>query len=497
MSSHLAQVPLSWLLERPGLGLAAHHVPEHPPALAWAHAIELDDPGPWLPEPATAGQGLLLTTGLRLPRTRAGQDAYVARLVAAGVGALGVGTGLRLAAVPFGVVSACRARELALVEVPLETPFLAVVRALSERLSDLRRARLSASVRAQQRLTRAAVRRGVGGLCAELASSVDAAVVLTTPDGVALADAGRPGLSIDDVQAALRRARVTPGPVVTSDGRRTVEVQPLGPSPTVVTGWLALARSAPLDAAERLVVSHALGILTLDAERPGTGLDPRSALTLRHVVSGAPVDPASLLAAAGLDPAAALVLVVARGPSTAVRRLVAGLSRHEVVLAAPPSPPSSSWRLLTTPSGAALLTRYISPSVAAVASPAVAAASLPAVEPLAWQRLAVTADGSVVALSADPVLQATGEGGVGAAARPWLAALEEHDAAHDTELLSSLTAYLRHHGTWDPAAQALGIHRHTLRQRVTKAARIAGFDLDDAGHRALLTLALPGTRSGC
>ena len=40
------------------------------------------------------------------------------------------------------------------------------------------------------------------------------------------------------------------------------------------------------------------------------------------------------------------------------------------------------------------------------------------------------------------------------------------------------------------AAQRLGVHRHTLRHRVERAADVAGFDLDDASHRALLLLTL-------
>ena len=99
----VGSVPLSWLLRRPTLDLRPVHLADCDPDLAWAHAIELDDPTPFL-----RGGELVLTTGLRLPRAAAGQEEYVDRLVAAGAAALGFGTGLRHGRVPAGVRRACR-----------------------------------------------------------------------------------------------------------------------------------------------------------------------------------------------------------------------------------------------------------------------------------------------------------------------------------------------------------------------------------------------------
>jgi len=149
-------VPLSWLLRRPGLGLRPVHVGERDPDITWAHAIELDDPAPFL-----RGGELVLTTGLRLPRGTAGQSAYVDRLVQANAAALGLGTGLRHAQVPAGVRRACEAADLPLVDVPLPTPFIAVSQAVADRLGELRRLRLIETMDQQRALSRAAVRGGV------------------------------------------------------------------------------------------------------------------------------------------------------------------------------------------------------------------------------------------------------------------------------------------------------------------------------------------------
>jgi purine catabolism regulator len=54
----------------------------------------------------------------------------------------------------------------------------------------------------------------------------------------------------------------------------------------------------------------------------------------------------------------------------------------------------------------------------------------------------------------------------------------------------SLHAYRAANGQGDPAAKALGIHRHTLRARMKKAAELLGRDLDDPGVRAELWIAL-------
>lgn len=71
-----------------------------------------------------------------------------------------------------------------------------------------------------------------------------------------------------------------------------------------------------------------------------------------------------------------------------------------------------------------------------------------------------------------------------------LAPLVEHDRAGRGDLVASLRAWLAHHGQWDPAAVALGVHRHTLRRRMTLVAELLGRDLDSPTVRSELWLAL-------
>lgn len=71
-----------------------------------------------------------------------------------------------------------------------------------------------------------------------------------------------------------------------------------------------------------------------------------------------------------------------------------------------------------------------------------------------------------------------------------LAPVREHDRRHDDAIERSLTVWLAHHGQTSPASAALGVHRHTLRNRVQTAASLLQLDLDNPDARAELWAAL-------
>ncbi|WP_460369507.1 helix-turn-helix domain-containing protein, partial [Actinocorallia lasiicapitis] len=56
----------------------------------------------------------------------------------------------------------------------------------------------------------------------------------------------------------------------------------------------------------------------------------------------------------------------------------------------------------------------------------------------------------------------------------------------DATLRASLRAYLAANGQGDPAARALGVHRHTLRHRMKRVAELLNRDLDAPATRAEL-----------
>lgn len=71
-------------------------------------------------------------------------------------------------------------------------------------------------------------------------------------------------------------------------------------------------------------------------------------------------------------------------------------------------------------------------------------------------------------------------------ARAELAPLVEHDAAHGTELVHTLRVWLEQGAQHDAAARALGVHRHTVRNRVAAAERLLGRELSGFPARAEL-----------
>ncbi len=64
------------------------------------------------------------------------------------------------------------------------------------------------------------------------------------------------------------------------------------------------------------------------------------------------------------------------------------------------------------------------------------------------------------------------------------------DGSRDSDLLPSLEAFLYHNGSWEGAARALGVHRHTLRARMARVEERTGLSLGVADNRALILLAL-------
>ncbi len=68
--------------------------------------------------------------------------------------------------------------------------------------------------------------------------------------------------------------------------------------------------------------------------------------------------------------------------------------------------------------------------------------------------------------------------------------LAEHDTRANTDMVRTLSAYLRYGGALAEAAAAINIHRNTLLYRLGRMEEIAGIDLKDVGQRFNLYVAL-------
>ncbi|MFD3717327.1 PucR family transcriptional regulator [Streptomyces sp. NPDC058674] len=474
------------------------------------HASEMADPSPYL-----LGGELLLTAGAE----PADPEEYVARLVRAGVAALGFGVAPVHEAAPPGLAEACARHGLPLLEVPPGTPFTAVARAVWRLMAEARTRELRRVTEAQQSLAAAAARPDpVPAVLRRLASALGGRVELT-PDGRSaggpvparaaealaglLARVGRPGgpaTATDEVAGWHLTAHALPRPPEPPPANAPPPSgpPPTGPPPTVPTtggpvtagsavgggpapvgpttarqgggplgGPGATARAlgtatparAPGDHTIASVAAVLLALLT--ADRPAG--DEAAALT-RLLLGGSP--------AGSLGGPGPWYAVHARGGADP-RSLAAALGTvlldpHEepVRLLTDREPaPQPGWRL----------------GVSAPAAPA----DLAAADAQARRALErAEAARSPLARHTDPGFTGlVGEAEARAHAEALLGPLSP--ALRDT-----LRAWLAHHGSWDRSAGALGVHRNTVRQRIARTSALLGRDLDEADTRMELWFAL-------
>ncbi|MEU5266681.1 PucR family transcriptional regulator [Amycolatopsis sp. NPDC021455] len=455
--------------------------------IGWVHPTELTDPQAFL-----EGGELLLTTGLALDEETA--PAYVRRLVDAGVAGLGFGVGLSHEEVPGALVETAASVGLPVLEVPRKTPFIAITRAVSRAVAADEYATTVRIGRAQQELTRTAVGKGgPAGVVRKLAKLVDGWVLLLDSAGV---EGAGPAMSYaDEVREELKQLR-SGTRVFELDGHEVV----LQTLPTRVRRALAVGTAEPLDTAGRHVVNTAVALLSLALEQ-----DSKLTHAWRFLRTGL-VD----LLAAGQYELAFGVMTTVWGdppePPWAVVALVGGPAQRRRVGDALEGDnslffaESGSAVLVVGRSGGDVLDRALAaaatvgPMYAGLADPVPLENFAAGAEQADLAARAAEAEGKPLVTYAehsargllsliDPVVaRIYGEN--------LLAPLRRHDESGRGDLVESLRCWLEHHGHWDVAAARLGVHRHTLRNRITKAQELLGRDLDSPGVRAELWVAL-------
>lgn len=474
-------VPLTELLGREELGLRRIAGPEQAD-VSWVHTSEMADPYPYL-----LGGELLLSAGVQLTDA----DTYVARLVQAGAAALGFGLAPVHDTVPAALVEACGRHGLPLVEVPPETRFTAIARAVWRLMAEARHRELRRVTRAQQALATAAARPDpVPAVLRQLAVQLEGRVALFTAGGAELHAAG--GRPAPDVEAALARLagvvapqasaatgrKPRPSSATDTRGGTHLSAYPLGGSQ-----GLALVLATPRrDPGDHTVAGVAVVLLSLlTAPHQGAGAAGRSAALVRLLLGAAPEDVAPLLgggdswtvvharradgAPTGPLDAGALGAALGSALSDVGRETVRVLLPGPLEAVAP----QPGWTLGV--SGPAPVTAL--PDADSQASRALGHAEATRV-PLTTHRPG--AGGLAGLVPADRAE---------AHARALLAPLTE-------PLAETLRCWLSLHGSWDRTAVALRIHRNTVRQRIARCAALLDMDLDDMDVRTELWFALRG-----
>ena len=280
--------------------------------ISWAHAIELADPTPYL-----SGGELVMTTGLKMGPTSDEQYEYVARLSAAGVVALAFDTGTNFDRVPDGVLSAGDALGLPILQVPADTPFIAITRAVIDELTADQLRTVQRVVDQQEIFARATLRDGVPGVVASLSQALSATAVVIGTDGRPLAACGPRYRARHFVAAeAARNMRPHSGrrhaSRVIADGAGYCTIQTVRAAQTA-RGYLAVRSEVALSASDRLLVAHALSLISIELEKPAKVIDAeqrlRTAVTLALLGEPRSVDP-GVLRYFGFDPDSDVVVVV-------------------------------------------------------------------------------------------------------------------------------------------------------------------------------------------
>lgn len=478
--------------------------------LLWAHSSDLPDPTPWI-EPG----GLLLTDGAQFaaPRTTP-VDHYVTRLVEKGIVALGFATGIVHEAIPLDVVAAARACDLPLIEVPRGTPFMGIIRFVSDAIAEDTRRMLESSLRAQRSVARAASKPdGLAAILQELERNLDTWVALFDASGsrvrVATTREIPPALSAEveaAVDSTLTRGR-SAAVRLSLAGTGEVTLQTLGQQ-GALRGILAVGTgAATLDRVGADLVDAVIALASIALEQSRTLDDARRRLrtgVLELLIAGmtavaartvepvwgplpaAPLCVGSVELAAGAEPGAAQSLRSALEMRAVEReRSLFFAEQGDVIVVIAPADESDEMH--------ALLRGH---DARAGFSNTAAWTGLSGALGEARRALALASAGRPV-IDFDDLAQA---GLLG-----HLQQTNAHDLAQrilqplsapnaPRELRRTLEVWLENNGAWDPASKALGIHRHTLRHRVDAAGALLDLDLDTFAGRAELWGALQLTQ---
>jgi DNA-binding PucR family transcriptional regulator len=472
---------------------------------------DLPDPGRYL----TPGD--LVLTGLIWYREPADADRFVTALVKAG--AIALGAGEALGDVPPEVIQACARYGVALLAIPAETSFAAVIDEVGRQLSG-DRATAMTRVLGRRRLLLSAVAEGAG---------LDAIFRLMGrelgPDCWLLTGTGRVAGGTGAALAEPLPLRLTceylkadrlPGMTETSDAGK-YSLFGVGGEPRITSWFLACAgreQDWPHELREsvaELVADVALERARLDAGRTGDRKLAEaivSMLASGAAAGGALVEITSLMRAAGLPPDGRyLVLTISaeaeRMPSSIADRWRCDLAEElaaplaDRTLAAPAGEEIAVLVPLTRDLGhdeAAAQLRAVQPVLEAarikvavgISAPAEGAAALSGAlhEAGSARRLAaLRATGALSVVTSDEVashelLLASVPASVLRQFRDrLLGPLLAYDERHRAELVPTLREFLACSGSWNACAATMYVHVNTVRYRIRRIEELTGRDL--------------------
>ena len=401
----------------------------------WVHAIELTDV-----ERLLRGGELVLSTGIALPDSAAGLEAYVASLAGAGVCGLAIELGRRYTgALPAALVDAASVRGVPLIAFAHEVPFVEITEAVHARIIDA------------LLIERAATTLALGRLLTRQAESLERQAHRTLISAlIERGDTDPAGAAEAEARARAMGVPVTGRQLVAAVVRIPDPDDPglASPAPPLASATSATSTASAASPVAVLAVAEAVAGACRAARVPALAgaLDDLRAGALLSLPPDADADEALTVLAARLaawspEPAA---FVIGTGPSAAALREVRGsfLEAREVADVA-----------IRRPDGRPF---YRLPDL----------------------RLR----GLLHMLRDDLRLRDFAERELG----PLLA----YDGAHGTGLVADLAAYLESGGNKALAAARAHVARPTFYERLRHIERVLGVSLADPESRACLHVAL-------
>ncbi|HUZ55171.1 MAG TPA: PucR family transcriptional regulator [Streptosporangiaceae bacterium] len=473
--------------------------------VTWVYISELPFPGPWL-----EGGELVATMGQWLRSGRVTASEYIVNIVAAGAGALVFSCGPSVPnltifpEIPPEVLDAADSHGLPLLGMKPETTFLSVSKTVAYLVATDGLAQVTSVLDANELLIKdAAGSGGVGGVCQRLGLVLDAWVVVLSPQGDQ--QGAYSEMPLPDIGCLFEEIRELQRP-------RGPSVLPLvgGLQPVVayllrhgsrLQGYLLLGRPTPPTALERRYINTAVALLTLLLRGWEHAADLETRLRSRYtqeLLNGDLRSAARMAELMGTSmPSGPLYVLASQS------KLPAGDERRD------------SWRALVDSLGPWLvaaddenemaladargidMTACLQPVLRDLADRAVGLAGPVAADKLdAARRTARAAldrakrTGSslvdVREMRSGSLLELLHERQAAQFASDVLGPLLETRG----DLIVTLKTWLAHHGQWDPTAVDLGIHRHTLRNRIDRVEQILQVHLDSAAQRMELWAAL-------
>jgi purine catabolism regulator len=471
--------------------------------IAWAHSSDLLDPTPWLED----GQ-LLLTDGIQFLGNPGADvyDGYVQRLIDRNVVALGFGIQIAHDTIPEPLVRSCERLGLPLLQVANRAPFMAIIRYVADVISAEQRGRLEWLLGAQRAVARAALRpNGLDLILRELEKQLDCWVELYDARGTRV-QAGTQRRISDEIERqvtsgareVLRKQSAAGMRVETTSGGATL--QTLGQRGQLL-GVLAVGAAAPLDPAEADLVSSVISLasIALEQSRALETARLRVRAGVLQLLLGGFLDVAADTAErlwGTLPPAPLRVAVTPRTDRTSPAllsdlelraernsgRLFFAERDGEIVAITPEGDVDTLIELLSAHGAEAGISAAIEWSDLQRGMTEAARASqrtLPSRPVVMFESLAqVGVLGLLSTVDPEPV------------ARRMLAPITDSANPDHKMLLHSAAVWLEHNGAWDPAARALSVHRHTLRNRLRAVEELLAVDLSRFADRAELWAAL-------